>query len=470
MQDFGSFAAALRGWLLIAGLAAALLSFAPPVKADVAVSQPSASNSDNNVAKPVLVEPEADDNAIADRIQRILVSTDWFQLPRVSARDGVVFLDGRTTTQERRRWAEALAENTQGTVAVVNRISVENDIGSTFVQAGNEFERLYRQGAEAWPWAVFAVAIILLTWLLARVTAIVVRYFLAERIGSSLLLTMVVHAFSIPIFLLGIYFVLQVAGLTRLALTVLGGTGLIGIVVGFAFRDIAENFLASMLLSIRNPFRTGELIEVDGNVGVVMNLNVRSTVLRTLDGNYVQIPNAMVYKSTIKNYSSAENRRANFTVGIGYDSSTAKAQTLIANVLRQHPAVLETPEPLVLVEELGAATVNLRIYYWFTSAVYSPDKINSALLRLSKDALLGGGIELPDPAREVVFPRGVPVFRAEKAGRPNAASIEASESARAEEASPSATIGEGELRKEAVEAGLQPDSMSPEAGTNLLKR
>ncbi len=204
------------------------------------------------------------------------------------------------------------------------------------------------------------------------------------------MLAVVVQAFSIPIFLLGIYFVLQVAGLTRLAVTVLGGTGLLGIVVGFAFRDIAENFLASMLLSIRNPFRTGELIEVDGNVGVVMNLNVRSTVLRTLDGNYVQIPNALVYKSTIKNYSSSENRRADFAVGIGYDSPTTKAQTLIANVLKRHPAVLENPEPLVLVEELGEATVNLRIYYWFASAVYSPAKINSALLRLSKDALAEG--------------------------------------------------------------------------------
>ena len=250
---------------------------------------------------------------------------------------------------------------------------------------------------------------------------VVVRYLLARRIASSLLLTMAVQAFSIPIFLLGIYFVLQVAGLTRLAVTVLGGTGLLGIVVGFAFRDIAENFLASMLLSIRNPFRTGELIEVDGNVGIVMNLNVRSTVLRTLDGSYVQIPNALVYKSTIKNYSSAENRRADFAVGIGYNSPTTKAQTLIANVLKQHPAVLETPEPLVLVEELGSATVNLRIYYWFASAVYSPEKINSALLRLSKDALLKGGIELPDPAREVVFPQGIPVFRAENIGRADAA-------------------------------------------------
>ena len=317
----------------------------------------------------------------------------------------------KTETQEHWRWASALAQNTQGTVAVVNRIEVEADVGTTFGRAGTEFVSIYRQAVQTWPWVVLAVAIILITWLVARLVAALVRRFFSRRISSSLLLGVVVQAFSIPVFLLGVYFVLQVAGLTRLAITVLGGTGLIGIIVGFAFRDIAENFLASILLSVRNPFSTGDLIEVDGYTGIVQNLNIRSTVLLTLDGNYVQIPNAIVFKSTIRNYSSTSSRRADFAVGIGYDSSTSQAQALIANVLRQHPAVLDAPEPLVLVEELGAATVNLRIYYWFASAAYSPAKINSALLRLTKDALLKGGIELPDPAREVVFPRGVPIIR-----------------------------------------------------------
>ena len=118
----------------------------------------------------------------------------------------------------------------------------------------------------------------------------------------------------------------------------------------------------------------------------MQNLNTRSTVLLTLDGNHVQIPNATVYKSTIKNYSSIPSRRAEFVVGIGYDSSAAKAQMLIAEILEDHPAVLDAPEPLVLVDELGAATVNLRVIYWFDSATYSPAKINSALLRLTKNA------------------------------------------------------------------------------------
>jgi small-conductance mechanosensitive channel len=259
-----------------------------------------------------------------------------------------------------------------------------------------------------------------------------------------------------------------VAGLTRLAVTVLGGTGIIGIVIGFAFRDIAENFLASLLLSIRNPFRSGDLIDVAGHLGVVQNLNTRSTVLLTLDGNHVQIPNAMVFKSIIKNYSSIPSRRAEFMVGIGYDSPTAKAQALIAGVLHGHPAVLDAPEPLVLVDQLGAATVDLQVQYWFDSATYSPARINSALLRLTKNALVAGGIEMPDPAREVVFPKGVPIRRAD-APDPRRQAVAPEPAQPPEEAEQEAvTLGEGDLRRETPMACSRPEDDIPESRDNLL--
>jgi small-conductance mechanosensitive channel len=434
-----------------------------------ATSLPGAPGEDA-VSKPVEVQPTADDRAIANRIERILKSTNWFANPQVAVRDGVVFIEGRTDTQDHRRWAGTLAQNTEGTVAVVNRIEVEADVGSTFGRAGDELAKLSRQAAQAWPWLLVIFTIIVVSWLLARVVAWLARRFFFRRVSSPLLRSVIAQAVSIPVFLLGVYFVLQLAGLTRLAVTVLGGTGLFGIIVGFAFRDIAENFLASVLLSVRNPFSTGDLIEVAGHTGIVQNLNVRSTVLLTLAGDYVQIPNANVYKSTITNFSGSPSRRATFAVGIGYDSSTTRAQALIAEVLAQHPAVLGVPEPLVLVEELGPATVNLRAYYWFASAIYSPMKINSALLRLTKDALLDAGIELPDPAREVVFPNGVPIRRLDAAGGTQPQPSEASGKAAADGDGSPSTLGEGNLRNEATEVCEQSEGRAPEAQENLLKR
>lgn len=222
---------------------------------------------------------------------------------------------------------------------------------------------------------------------------------------------------------------------------------------------------------MRNPFHSGDLIDVGGYTGIVQNLNVRSTVLLTLDGNQVQIPNSTVYKSIIKNYSSIPSRRAEFTVGIGYDSSAAKAQVLISELLQEHPAVLETPEPLVLVEELGPATVNLRIYYWFDSASYSPNKINSALLRQTKNALLNGGIELPDAAREVIFPQGVPIIQTISTAEARRKAEGGAGATRAPDEMSDTTPSEGDLSNETVEMWeKQSESNLVEAQENLLKK
>ncbi len=434
-------------------------------KADAATSSPP--------KQAVTVKPAADDAEISKRLQGILKSTGWFVNPRVSVRQGVVSLDGETDTQENKSWAGALAEKTQDVVATVNRIKVVSDVGSTFGRAGEEIRGLYESGIQSWPLVVLSIVILILTWLIAKLLSLVVRKFFSSRVASPLLRSVIVRAFSIPVWLLGVYFILQVAGLTRLALTVLGGTGLVGLVLGFAFRDIAENFLASLLLSIRNPFRSGDFVDVAQHRGIVLNLNTRSTILLTLDGSQVQIPNATVYKSTIENFSSNPTRRANFAVGIGYDSSAAMAQSLIKKILCEHPAVLDSPEPLVLVEELGAATVNLRIYYWFDSRVHAPIRISSALLRQTKNVLVKNGIELPDPAREVIFPRGVPVSMlsdavAGNAPRPSSDPTPEHLSVEADETS-DITESEGNLASDANEIRTQAIPAIAEGQENLLK-
>jgi small-conductance mechanosensitive channel len=209
--------------------------------------------------------------------------------------------------------------------------------------------------------------------------------------------------------LVGLYLVLRIAGLTQLALTLVGGTGLIGLVLGIAFRDITENFLASLFLSLQQPFREGDLVEVAKVTGYVQRLTSRTTILMTLDGNQVQVPNATVFNSTLRNFTSSPNRREDFIVGIGYDDSISFAQEVALKVLAEHPAVLKEPEPLVLVENLGPATVNLRVYFWIDGGQHSWAKVKSSVIRFIKRAFQDAEISLPDEAREVTFPRGVPV-------------------------------------------------------------
>ena len=209
----------------------------------------------------------------------------------------------------------------------------------------------------------------------------------------------------------GVVLFLRITGLTAVALTVVSGTGLFGLVIGFAFRDIAENFLASILLSIRTPFHLGDVIEVEGYTGVVSRVSARGTVLVDFEGNHIQIANATVYKSTIKNLTANPNMRLTFSLGIGYDASVTHAQETAVGILRDHEAVLDKPEPLVLVDSLGASTINLKAYFWINGHAMSALKVKSAMMRRVLRGLEAEGISMPDDAREIIFPQGVPVHR-----------------------------------------------------------
>ncbi|MBI1296715.1 mechanosensitive ion channel [bacterium] len=423
----------------------------------------------------VNVEPTAADEEIEERLTRILEATGWFVDPVVDVRDGVGFLDGRSYTEEQREWAGNLARNTQDVVAVVNRIEVIPRPIWDLSPARQELRALWRSTVLSIPIIIFGIVVIVFSWWLMGILARFFRGFFIRRVGSPLLAGVAARTVAIPVFLLGIYLVLQVAGLTRLAITVLGGTGIVGIVVGFAFRDIAENFLASLLLSIRQPFRRDDLIEVADHVGIVQQMNTRSTVLMTLDGNHVQIPNATIFKNTITNYTANPNRRSDFAIGIGYDDSILQAQEVIAQVLSEHPTVLQTPEPLVLVDQLAAATVNLRVYFWYDATQYAPIKIKSSLLRLIKRVLQDAGISMPDESREVIFPQGVPIVQAGETVGTEHRPVQVTAPRRrppqeAAKAEPVTSAAEGDLRSGEQEIRAQAErGRSPEEGEDLLE-
>ena len=275
---------------------------------------------------------------------------------------------------------------------------------------------LWRDFIRALPFLVFALLILALSVGSALLTTRGVQALLRPRIRTKLLQNVIARAAGGLVVICGVYLILRVSGLTQLALTVVGGTGLIGLVVGIAFRDITENFLASIFLSIQRPFETGDLIEVSNVTGYVQQLNIRTTILATLDGNLAQIPNATIYKSTLWNFTSNANRREDFVVGIGYDDAINEAQEIALKVLADHPTVLNDPEPLVLADSLGRSTVNLRVYFWLNGREHSWLKVRSSVIRLVKHAFQKNGVSMPDEAREVVFPQGIPVTMLE--GKP----------------------------------------------------
>jgi small conductance mechanosensitive channel len=413
------------------------------------------------------VQPLARDDQIRDRLRSILEATDWFVNPNVQVRDGVVFLDGQTETQEFKTWAGDLARRTQDVAAVVNRIEVIEPSIWDFQPALAGLNELWRQAVRAIPTMGFSLLILTIAFGAAWLTTKVARRTLRRRITTPLLINVLARGAGIAVFLIGLYIIFFVTGLTNAALTVVGGTGLLGLILGIAFRDITENFLASIFLSLQNPFESGDLVEIEGVLGFVQALTTRTTILLTQDGNHVQIPNAAVYKSNLWNYTSNPNRRCDFVVGIGYKESTTTAQEIAIQVLDEHQAVLKDPEPLVLVESLGSAAVNLRVYFWFDGTEHSLIKIRSSVIRLVRRAFQEAGISMPGEVRELAFPDALQIRLLEPDGAPPRAPFAHQA---AHEPETLSTHSEGGLRSEADEIEEQARRSRPDGeGRDLLK-
>jgi len=182
------------------------------------------------------------------------------------------------------------------------------------------------------------------------------------------------------------------------------GLGITSVALGFALKDVLQNFVAGVLLLYRRPFRVGDQIRTGQHEGTVERLDVRSTRIRTYDDELIVVPNGDVYTSAVVVKTAYGKRRVRFVVAIGYDDDIDRARGVIQRVLRETEGVCLTPEPWVYASELAPSSVNLAVYFW-------TDAYQSAVLRVSdrvatgiKRALDEAGIEIPYPHVVVTLP------------------------------------------------------------------
>lgn len=444
---------------------------ASPAAAAPAAANPQATETEAAAAAvpaKVDVQPVAEDVDIAARLERILTATKWFTDPQASAEEGVVFLDGVANRESSKEWATKLASSTQDVVAVVNRMTVAERSAWDFSPAWEQLRVMARTAVQSLPALVLSLLVLLITFVATIAATRSARRLGARRFQNALLSEVAARAAAAPVIVVGLYLAMRISGLTQIAATVLGGTGLIGIIIGIAFRDIAENFLASILISMQRPFQAGDLVTIADHHGFVQKVTTRGTIIVTLDGNHVQIPNATIYKSIIRNHSANPNGRLDFIIRIGYDDSIEQTQETVLKVLREHPAVLADPEPLILVEELTPTGVNIHAYFWINGRDFSGLKVRSATLRQIIAKLAEAGITMPD-SREIIFPLGVPIVESTRDAT-RSAEHPRQQPKPADAPAPAMTRSEGGLRNEREEISEQAkNSRELEPGSNLLK-
>lgn len=177
--------------------------------------------------------------------------------------------------------------------------------------------------------------------------------------------------------------------------------GIIGIILGFALKSITSNLVSGIFLLLERTIKPGELVEVDGIIGRVVEINLMSTKIIDLKGVLTRIPNEKVFQSLIKNYNGTVVRVLELVVGIAYREDILRAYNVIQKVIDEHPLVLVEPKPDIFVHKLGDSSVDIKIRAWVPSSMYY-DVLKDLLWRI-KEALRNEGIEIPFPQRDVWF-------------------------------------------------------------------
>jgi small-conductance mechanosensitive channel len=220
------------------------------------------------------------------------------------------------------------------------------------------------------------------------------------------------------IVLAGVLMALDLLDKTSLVTAVLGSAGVVGLVLGFAFKDIAENYVAGVLLSLRRPFAPGDTVRIDSYDGKVVSLNSRATVLMTFDGNHLQLPNSLVFKSVLLNFSRNPKRRFDFETRIGAATSWHTAMDTGLAALSAMDGVLADPAPNALIARVEDSGAVLQFLGWIDQTRNDLGKTRSEAMRHVRKALYEAGILPPDPVQKVMLLResaGEPAHAAESA-------------------------------------------------------
>ncbi len=177
--------------------------------------------------------------------------------------------------------------------------------------------------------------------------------------------------------------------------------GIGSVAIGFAFRDILQNFLAGILILLTEPFRIGDQIVFGSYEGTVEDIQIRATSLRTYDNRRVVIPNGDLFTDSVTVNTAFKKRRSEYDIGIGYDDDIAAAQELCLSVLREVDGVLDDPAPDTVMTEMGDSAVVFRVRWWTNPQQADVLRVQNQALREMKNRLTDEGFDIPYPIRTV---------------------------------------------------------------------
>ncbi len=250
------------------------------------------------------------------------------------------------------------------------------------------------------PWGISIIMALVIFMIGKLVVKIIVR--LAKKLMKKakvdeILINFVASIISVVLLLFVIIAALDQLGVNTTSMIALIGAA--GLAIGLALQGTLQNLASGVMLIIFRPFNTGNFVEVAGVIGIVEEIGIFSTIMRTLDNREIIIPNGEVYGGIITNYSKRKTRRVDMVFGIGYGDDLLKAKKIIVRILDEDDRILADPAPIVAVAELADSSVNFNVWPWCKTADYLA--VYADIHEKIKLAFDAEGISIPYPQMDV---------------------------------------------------------------------
>ncbi|MGB0217602.1 MAG: mechanosensitive ion channel family protein [Alteromonas oceani] len=235
----------------------------------------------------------------------------------------------------------------------------------TFWQLINEkLERWVEASIKHLPNIAVAIFIAMAFGLLAKIVGNLAHRVLSRTFDSTQIVGLLTSIIKVAIATAGIFIALDFIGLRGTVTSLLAGAGIVGLAIGFAFQDITENLIAGIAMGVRKPFQIGDVIEAEGVFGNVEAINLRNTHVMTFFGQREIIPNKILFRNILTNYSVNGHRRIEVPVGISYADDPQQAAEVLTEAVNEFDFVIRKEETGVWAESFGDSSINLLVWFW----------------------------------------------------------------------------------------------------------
>lgn len=378
-----------------------LLLAAAPVRAQVESTTAVTVVADSLTLDSLPPEPVSDQRAEQDELIRNALQAVFDRVTGLTRVDvvvdaGVVRLIGSVLNGDTRRRAVQLASEMDGVVFVDDRITESTSLEE---QLEPTWDRLRGMGygivAKLPLLAVALVIVALSLWFGALLARWGGPAFLTTR--NPFLQGLIRRFVQSLVVVVGIILALDLLDATALVGALVGTAGLAGLAIGFAFKDIVENYLAGTILAFRQPFAKNDQIRVDHFEGKVVRLTPRETILMSPDGNHIRLPNALIFRSPLVNFTRNPLRRFVFMLGVGTSDDLVEVRRVAVEAMVTMDGVLNDPAPQAIVIDVGVSSVMIEVSGWINQSDVDWARARGEAIRLVKTAIENAGLTLPSP-------------------------------------------------------------------------